>query len=84
LDKTKARRITRLAKTFVIYGDDKELYRRSPMGILQHCITIEEGKNLLKDLHSRAYGHHVAPRTLLRNAFRQGSIGQPQSPMLLS
>jgi hypothetical protein len=35
LEKIEARRITRRAKTFVIYGDDKELYRRSPMGILQ-------------------------------------------------
>jgi hypothetical protein len=72
LDKTEARWITRRAKTFVIYGDNKELYRCSPTGILQRCITIEEGKNLLKDLHSGACGHHAAPRTLIGNAFRQG------------
>jgi hypothetical protein len=52
LDKTEARRIAHQTKTFVIFGDNKELYRRSPMGILQRCITNEEGKNLLKDLHS--------------------------------
>jgi hypothetical protein len=56
----------------VIYGNDKELYRRSPTGILQHCITVEEGMNLLKDLHSGACGHHAAPRTLVENVFRQG------------
>jgi hypothetical protein len=72
LDKTEARRIARRAKTFVMYGDDKELYRRSPTGILQCCITIEEGKNLLKDLHSGACRHHAAPRTLIENTFRQG------------
>jgi hypothetical protein len=72
LDKTEARRIARRAMTFVIYGDDKELYRRSPMGILQRYIIIEEGKNLLKDLHSGACGHHVAPQTLVGNAIRQG------------
>jgi ribonuclease HI len=71
LDKTEARWITRRAKTFVIFGDNKELYRRSPTGILQRCITTEEGKNLLKDLHSGACGHHAAPRTLIGNAFRQ-------------
>jgi hypothetical protein len=60
-DKTEARRITRRAKSFVIFGNDKELYRRSPTGILQRCIINEEGKNLLKDLHSGAYGHHAAP-----------------------
>jgi hypothetical protein len=67
--KTEARQITRWAKSFVIFGDNKELYRRSPTGILQHCITNEEGRNLLKDLHSGAYGHHAAPRTLVGNAF---------------
>jgi hypothetical protein len=56
----------------VIFGDNKELYRRSPTGILQRYITNEEGKNLLKDLHSGACGHHIAPRTLVGNAFRQG------------
>jgi ribonuclease HI len=72
LDKTEARWISRRAKTFVIYGDNKELHRRSPTGILQRCITNEEGKNLLTDLHSGACGHHAGPRTLVRNAFRQG------------
>jgi hypothetical protein len=69
LDKTEARWITRRAKTFVIFGDNKKLYRRSPMGMLQRCITNKEGKNLLKDLHSRACGHHTAPRTLSGNTF---------------
>jgi hypothetical protein len=72
LDKTEARWIAQWAKTFVIYADDKELYRSSPMGILQHCIIVEEGNNLLKDLHSGACGHHAAPRTLVGNTFRQG------------
>jgi hypothetical protein len=34
LNKTEARRIARRDKTFVIYGNDKDLYRRSPTGIL--------------------------------------------------
>jgi hypothetical protein len=71
-DKIEARRIARRAKSFVIFGDGRELYRRSPTGVLQRCITNEEGKNLLKDLHSGACGHHAAPRTLVRNAFQQG------------
>jgi hypothetical protein len=71
-DKIEARQIARQAKTFVIYDNDKELYRRSPTGILQRYITVEEGRNLLRDLHSGACDHHVAPRTLVGNAFRQG------------
>jgi hypothetical protein len=51
-DKIEARRIARRAKSFVIFGDSRELYRHGPTGILQRCITNKEGRNLLKDLHS--------------------------------
>ena len=68
-DRAEAHRITRRAKSYVIYGESKELYGRSPTGILQCYITIEEGRKLLEDLHSGACGHHVAPRTLVGNAF---------------
>ena len=64
--------MARRAKSYVIYGESKELYRRSPTGILQRCITIEEGRKLFEDLHLRACRHHAAPRTLVGNDFRQG------------
>jgi hypothetical protein len=35
LDKAEARRLARCAKSFVLLGDEKELYHRSPSGILQ-------------------------------------------------
>jgi hypothetical protein len=35
IDKTKARRLARRAKSFVLLGDEKELYHRSPSVILQ-------------------------------------------------
>jgi len=60
-DRSEACCIARRAKSYVIYGESNELYRRSPTGILQRCITIEEGRKLLKDLHSGACGHHAAP-----------------------
>jgi hypothetical protein len=69
-NKTEARRIARWAKTFMIIGDSRELYRRSPTSILQRCITNEQGRDLLCDLHSGACGHHAAPRTLIGKAFR--------------
>jgi len=71
-DRSEARRIAQRAKSYVIYGEGNELYRRSPTGILQHCITIEEGRKLLEDLHSGACGYNAALRTLVGNAFRQG------------
>jgi ribonuclease HI len=43
LDKAEARRLARHAKSFVLLGDEKELYHRSPSGILQRCISITEG-----------------------------------------
>jgi ribonuclease HI len=72
LDRAKARRLARRAKSFVLLGDEKELYHRSPSGILQQCISITEGQELLQEIHSGACGHHVAPRALVGNAFRQG------------
>jgi ribonuclease HI len=43
LDRAKARRLARRAQSFVLRGDGKELYHRSPSGILQRCISIAEG-----------------------------------------
>jgi ribonuclease HI len=72
LDKAKARRLAWRAKLFVLLGDERELYHRSPSGILQRCISIAEGQELLQEIHSGACGHHAAPRALVGNAFRQG------------
>ncbi|XP_039818801.1 uncharacterized protein LOC120681372 [Panicum virgatum] len=69
-DRAQARRIARRAKSFILIDD--ELYKRSPSGVLQHCIPILEGKELLRDIHTGVCGHHAAPRTLVGNAFRQG------------
>jgi hypothetical protein len=43
LDRAEARRVARRAKSFVLLGDERELYHRSPSGILQRCISIAEG-----------------------------------------
>jgi ribonuclease HI len=72
LDQAEAWRLARRAKSFVLLGDGKELYHRSPSGILQRCIPITEGQQLLQEIHSGACSHHAAPRTLVGNAFRQG------------
>jgi hypothetical protein len=42
LDKAEARRLARRAKSFVLLGDEKELYHRSPSGILQRCISVAQ------------------------------------------
>jgi ribonuclease HI len=70
LDKAEARRLAWRAKSFVLLGDEKELYHCSPSGILQRCISVAQGQELLQEIHSGACGHHAAPRALVRNAFR--------------
>jgi ribonuclease HI len=72
LDKAEARWLARRAKSFVLLGDEKGVYHRSPSGILQRCISVAEGQELLQEIHSGACGHHAAPRALMGNAFRQG------------
>jgi ribonuclease HI len=72
LDKAEARRLARCAKSFVLLGDEKELYRRSPSGILQRCISIAQGQERLQEIHSGACGHHAAPQALVGNTFQQG------------
>jgi hypothetical protein len=72
LDRAEARRLARRAKSFVLLGEGKELYHRSPSGILQRWISTTEGQELLREIHTGACGHHAAPRALIGNAFRQG------------
>jgi hypothetical protein len=69
-DKMEARWLVRHSMSFVII--EGELYKRSHTKILQRCIPIEQGKLLLKDIHGGVCGHHAAPRTLVRDVFRQG------------
>jgi hypothetical protein len=59
-----------MVKSFALI--DGELYKRAASGILQRCVPIPEGRELLRDIHAGICGHHAAPRTLVGNAFRQG------------
>ena len=67
MDKMEARWLARRAKSFVVI--EGELYKRNHTGILQRCIPIEQGKQLLSDIHGGVYRHHAAPRTLVENMF---------------
>jgi hypothetical protein len=69
-DRAVARRIAKVAKSFALV--DGELYKRTASGILQRCVPIPEGRELLRDVHAGICGHHAAPHTLVGNAFRQG------------
>jgi hypothetical protein len=66
LDWSEARRIARMAKSFALV--DGELHKRAASGILQRCLPIPEGRELLRDIHAGICGHHA----LVGNPFRQG------------
>ena len=68
LNRAEAQRLARRAKSFVQI--DHELYKRSPSGVLQRCIPIPKGKELIRDIHAGICGHHATARTLMGNAFR--------------
>jgi ribonuclease HI len=69
-DRYEARRIARMAKSFALVNG--ELYKRAASGVLQRCVPIPQGRELLRDIHAGMCGHHAAPRTLVGNALRQG------------
>jgi len=67
-DKTETERLIRRSKHYVLV--DGNLMRKSAKeGILQKCITEEEGLKLLLKLHSGSCGNHVASRNLVGKAF---------------
>jgi hypothetical protein len=68
MDRSEARRITMMAKSFTLV--DGELYNRTASGVLQRCVPISQGRELLRDIHAGVCGHHAAPRTFVGNAFR--------------
>jgi ribonuclease HI len=69
-DRSEARRIARMAKSFTTI--DGELYKHAASGILQRCIAIPHSRELIRDIHAGVCGHHAAPHTLVGNAVRQG------------
>ena len=65
-----AHQIVRRAGTFTLVNN--ELYKRSKSGILQRCITPEDGKALLRDIHGGDCGHHASSRAIVGKAYRSG------------
>ena len=67
-DKTETERLIHRSKHYMLV--DGNLMRKSAKeGILQKCITQEEGVKLLLEIHSSSCGNHVASRTLVGKAF---------------
>ena len=52
---------------------DNTLFKQGRSGVLLKCITQAEGIHLLCDIHGETYGSHASHKTLVENAFQQGS-----------
>jgi len=65
-----AARSIRRSKGFVQVGDN--LYKRSASGILMKCVTLEEGKDILREIHEGVCGNHATSMTLVGKAYRSG------------
>ena len=57
-----ARCIVRRSKAYKVH--EEELYKKSATGVLQRCISEEEGRKLLAEIHAGLGGHHAAARAL--------------------
>src|SRR3954464_15647679 len=69
-DQNEARCIVRRSKAYKVH--EGELYKKSTTGVLQRCISEEEGRSLLAEIHAGLGGHHAAARSLVSKAFRTG------------
>jgi hypothetical protein len=72
------RRIASMAKSFTVA--DSELYKRVASGVLQWCIPIPQGRELIRDIHTCVCVHHMTPRTLVGTRSARSFIGPPRSP----
>ena len=69
-DKTLARQITRRSKLMEIANG--ELHHRSVTGEFQHCVSPEEGYEILHEVRKVDCGHHAGSKSLVAKAFRHG------------
>jgi hypothetical protein len=76
-DRSEARRIARKAKSFTII--DGGLYKRASSDVLQRCIPIPHGRELIRDIHAGVCDHQQrrAPSWATRSA--KAFIGPPRS-----
>jgi hypothetical protein len=69
-DTVEARRIIWRSEAFVVLQE--KLYKKSITGVLQRCVTPQEGQVILKDIHVGVCGHHASIRAIEAKAFRAG------------
>jgi hypothetical protein len=67
-DIVQAKRIIRQSKAFAVLQG--KLYKRSITGVLQRCVTPQEGQEILRDIHAGVCGHYASSRAIAAKDFR--------------
>ena len=66
---TIAEQVSHHTKIYVLVGD--QLYRRgATSGVLMKCVSREEGKDILEEIHKGICGNHASSQTIVGKAFR--------------
>lgn len=69
-DDTEAEKLSCQDKIHCMIGRD--LYKKAPNDILLKCVSSDDGKALLLNIHEGICGSHAGGRTLFGKAFKQG------------
>ena len=69
-DEVLAKQIIRWSKSMTIVNG--ELHHCSVSGAFQHCVSSEEGCEILREIHEGDCGHHAGSKSLVAKAFRHG------------
>ena len=66
-DEDEACQIIHRSKAFTVIRG--QLFRESVTGVSQKCITPEEGRMILNDIHSGTCGHHASSWAIVAKAY---------------
>jgi hypothetical protein len=69
-DEASEARMTARARSYTMI--DGTLYKKGVVQPLVKCISQNEGRELLQEIHSGICGSRISPRALLVKAIRQG------------
>ena len=69
-NEVEARQVQRRSKAYIIIN--LELYKRSVNEVLQRCVEMQEGQEMLLEIHQGECGHHDSSRALVAKVFRHG------------
>jgi hypothetical protein len=74
-----AYKVKKMAAWYSMLGD--KLYKRGFLGPLMLCVSQEEAKGILEEIHEGSCGSHIGVRSLAGKIVRASFIGQSYTGM---